>query len=60
MARIHEASAAMPGKNRDPKFCPAIAVLEGHVYPVTFILDHGRSLGEERANSIHITARRGE
>jgi hypothetical protein len=50
----------MPGKHRDPKYCPAIAALEGHVYPVTFLLDHGRSVGEEKANLIHITACRGE
>lgn len=58
--RILEVSAAMPGKHRDRKYCPAIAALGGRVYPVTFLLSHARSLGEVKANPIHITACRGE
>ena len=31
---------------------PALAVHEGHVNPVTFILGHGISIGEHKANNI--------
>ena len=31
---------------------PAAAVLKAHVYPVTFILGHGISIGEHKTNNI--------
>ncbi|MGB8032107.1 MAG: hypothetical protein WCF30_20850 [Terracidiphilus sp.] len=39
---------------------PAIAELEGHVYPMTIILGHGRIIGEQTTKTIRITPCRGE
>lgn len=39
---------------------PAVSALEVYVHTVTINLGHGRSIGEDKINIIHITASRGE